>query len=180
RPSAFFGSVAYIRLAGNREQDGDHGTAPFGVGQQQFPVVRRDDGVHDGQAEARAVILGGKEGIKKLVQQGGRETGAAVVERELDHAVVTPYAADADDPAASDGLIRVDQDVVDGPVQQILVPKDEQGIFRITDALHAEAFHFAVEEAGGLIQQRVDIHAILTGHAGAGIVEEVVDDLAQA
>ena len=61
-------------------------------------VVGRDDGVHDGQAEARAVILGGKEGIKKLVQQGGRETGAAVVERKRDHAVVPSFAADMDGP----------------------------------------------------------------------------------
>lgn len=75
----------------------------------------RDDGVHDGQAEARAVILGGKEGIKKLVQQGGRETGAAVVERERDHAVVPSFAADMDGPVGPDGLIGVDQNVVDGP-----------------------------------------------------------------
>lgn len=42
------------------------------------------------------MILGGKEGIKKLVQQGGRETGAAVVERKRDHAVVPSFAADMD------------------------------------------------------------------------------------
>ena len=125
------------------------------------------------------MILGGKEGIKKLVQQGGRETGAAVVERKRDHAVVPSFAADMDGPVGPDGLIGVDQNVVDGPVQQILVPEDEQGTFRVADAFHAEALHFAVEEAGGLIQQRVEIHAILTGYAGAGIVEEVVDDLAQ-
>ena len=54
-----------------------------------------------------------------------------------------------DGPVGPDGLIGVDQNVVDGPVQQILVPEDEQGTFRVADAFHAEALHFAVEEAGG-------------------------------
>ncbi len=115
-----------------------------------------DDRLDDGQAKARAAVLGGKEGIQQTGQGGLIKTRPGILKLQT-HAA-RPIAllrlqasADPYDARPAHGLLAVNQNIVKGPIQQILVPAHTQAGLHL--ALHADvmATQFPFQKGQSLI-----------------------------
>ena len=144
------------------------------------------DRLDDGQAEARAAVLGGKERIQQTGQNSGIKTRPGIQKFQA-HAGRPAFlrrmfqrAANAHDARPVHGLLAVDQDIVKGPVQQILVPVHKQTGFGFTLHGHAVAAQFPFQKSHHLVQHQIHIHQILAGLARPGVVQKIIDRLGKA
>ena len=87
---------------------------------------------------------------------------------------------DLDASAAVQGLPGVGKDVVEGPVEQILVAEHPDGTARLLVDFHARPGELPFDEGKDLAEDKSEIHGILPGLAGPGVVEEVVHGLGKA
>ena len=98
--------AATLGRAGGRQGDGHHRAAFRPVGQVKLPAVTGYDGLHNGQPQPRPVILGGKERVQQVGQDGLINAGAAVVELQDDIPLHMPSAY-LHDARAVHGLLFV-------------------------------------------------------------------------
>ena len=70
----------FLFFSRSREFDDDMRAAIGRIGDLQCASMRFDDGLHDGETEAGAAVLGGEERIHRLLERIFGKTGAGIAE----------------------------------------------------------------------------------------------------
>ena len=144
------------------EIDAESGAAAFFAGDGDGSVMIADDGLNDGEAEARALQLGGVVGSEEARALFGSEAFAGVGNLDA-NGIVAVGSAKSESAAGRHGIQSIQHQVLESAMEQVGIrinfrERFVEEILRGDRGL-ADSVELRFEEANGVAERFVDIDA---------------------